>query len=412
MSFQTRSIADTQTLPQRHIFPLSRGTMTLDVTTSKADVTGIIKMAERQNPKRAFLFVSTVLGRHIPVPAASHRHILQALAQEAAQQIDTARDVLVMGYAETAVGLGAGVYDALRQSHMLEGRAAYLPTTRHPEGRPVWAGFSEDHSHATAHNVLVPEDPEIRDVAFNAPTLVLVDDETTTGKTFANLLAALAAAGRTFERICLVTLTDWSAGEVRKSISELPFCQQTDVRSVSLVEGRWSWSPAAGLAEQTIPASKDKIKDARIDACAGSWRAGIMGGTSPETDELMRWLPSADQCGSVLIIGTGEYVWQPFRVAEMLEEGGYQASFLATTRSPVLLGETITRKAIFPDHYGIGVPMYLHNVDPQAWGRIVLLNESEDLSGLTEPLREYLSTFAVMTPAGRIHQFNKGKLCA
>lgn len=34
---------------------------------------GLFRIAERINPKRAFLFVSTVLGRHIPVAPKDHR---------------------------------------------------------------------------------------------------------------------------------------------------------------------------------------------------------------------------------------------------------------------------------------------------------------------------------------------------
>ena len=200
--------------PARYTFPLSRGTMVLDIASGTFALGDLIRMAERQNPKRGFLFVSTVLGRHIPVSAGSHRVILEQLAEGVSGKIDTASDVLVMGYAETATGLGAGVHDALRK-RMTSGRIGYLPTTRHPGDREVWCSFSEDHSHVTGHSILQPEQDDLKGLAAQAQTLVLVDDEATTGKTFSNLISALASVGRTFEHICLVTLTDWSAGDVR-----------------------------------------------------------------------------------------------------------------------------------------------------------------------------------------------------
>ncbi len=43
---------------------------TIQVTRDQGDVSlnDLFDIAERRNPKRAFLFVSKVLGRHIPVP--------------------------------------------------------------------------------------------------------------------------------------------------------------------------------------------------------------------------------------------------------------------------------------------------------------------------------------------------------
>ena len=54
---------------------LSTGTLSLSISNSMQD--GLFRIAERQNPKRAFLFVSTVLGRHIPVRPEVHRKALR-----------------------------------------------------------------------------------------------------------------------------------------------------------------------------------------------------------------------------------------------------------------------------------------------------------------------------------------------
>ena len=86
----------------------------LDLKFTQTGGNRLFELAERQNPKRAFLFVSTVLGRHIPVCPKKHRSALWMLSNLVMPHV-SAGPALIMGYAETAVGLGAGIFDCLRQ---------------------------------------------------------------------------------------------------------------------------------------------------------------------------------------------------------------------------------------------------------------------------------------------------------
>ncbi|WP_245606417.1 phosphoribosyltransferase domain-containing protein [Streptomyces himastatinicus] len=144
---------------------------------------GLLGLALRRNPKRAHLLVSNVLGKHVPQrPAAVHgagvalgREVRALLGDEPAAR------AVVLGYAETATGLGHSVADGLAL-------APYLHSTRRPvAGVPTVGGFEEEHSHATSH-LLLPEDPRL--LATDGP-LVLVDDEFSTGRTVLNTIAAL-----------------------------------------------------------------------------------------------------------------------------------------------------------------------------------------------------------------------------
>ncbi len=38
---------------------------------------------------------------------------------------------------------------------------------------------------------------------------------------------------------------------------------------------------------------------------------------------------------NILVLGTGEFVWEPFLLAERLEAAGAQVVFSSTTRSPI-----------------------------------------------------------------------------
>ena len=91
-------------------------------------------------------------------------------------------DAVVIGYAETATGLGRLVANALG--------AYYIHSTRHatPGVDPV-AGFEEGHSHATSH-ALVPTDPQW---LGGGGAVVLVDDEFSTGSTVINTIREIHA---------------------------------------------------------------------------------------------------------------------------------------------------------------------------------------------------------------------------
>ena len=198
-------------------------------------VADLVGLALRRNPKRAHLLVSTVLAKHVPTEPAlvmAAGALLGAFAAQALKADDAGAapgplpgplpaplaraaaalgtvlqgvpgrrreaiaslmellagldtrvpDAVVIGYAETATGLGRLVANALG--------AYYIHSTRHatPGVDPV-AGFEEGHSHATSH-ALVPTDPQW--LGGGGP-VVLVDDEFSTGSTVINTIRELHA---------------------------------------------------------------------------------------------------------------------------------------------------------------------------------------------------------------------------
>lgn len=171
----------------------------------------LLGLALRRNPKRAHLLVSNVLGKHVPqrpsvVHGAGFELGERVRALLGAQE---ARRAVVLGYAETATGLGHAVADGLRD-------APYLHSTRRPvAGVEQAGGFEESHSHATSH-LLLPEDRDLLasgGTGAEASVLVLVDDEFSTGNTVLNTIRALHAL-HPRERYVIVALVDMrSAGD-------------------------------------------------------------------------------------------------------------------------------------------------------------------------------------------------------
>ncbi|MFJ9564916.1 phosphoribosyltransferase domain-containing protein [Streptomyces fuscichromogenes] len=146
-------------------------------------LTALLGLALRRNPRRAHLLVSNVLGKHVPQSPSvvyGHGFALGRRVRDLLGEREAGRAV-VLGYAETATGLGHAVADGV-------GLAPYLHSTRRPvAGVAPAGGFEEAHSHATSH-LLLPEDPAL--LSGDGP-LVLVDDEFSTGNTVLNTIRDL-----------------------------------------------------------------------------------------------------------------------------------------------------------------------------------------------------------------------------
>ena len=98
----------------------------------------LFTFAVRRNPKRAFLFLSKVLGKHLPVGprrmADTHRR-LAALVPP-----DLPEPLLFIGMAETATALGQGLFEAWLSQNP-QARALFLHSTRYQVRGAEAAGF-------------------------------------------------------------------------------------------------------------------------------------------------------------------------------------------------------------------------------------------------------------------------------
>ena len=211
----------------------------------------------------------------------------------------TCPPVLVIGMAETAVGLGAGVHRAYRAGRP---DSVYLTSTRHPLGTRVFARFEEEHSHASAHLIHWPVDPEIRDLMLKARSLILVDDEASTGKTFLNLHRALVAAGLSnVERVVTCVLTDWTAGAARHAIGE-------PVTAVSLLTGSYQFHEDQSAPLPDMPNVGTVSMGEWPLSPRNDWgRLGVR-----EVDDTLAPDVQVRPGEKVIVVGTGEFVWRPF----------------------------------------------------------------------------------------------------
>ncbi|MDR6113183.1 MULTISPECIES: phosphoribosyltransferase domain-containing protein [unclassified Sphingomonas] len=331
--------------PPPYRIALPTGQLTIRVDHSRWPLEALCDFAARENPKRGYLVVSRVLGRHMAARPSVMRRSVRDLAS--AIPADMPGPVLVIGLAETAVCLGQTLHEEWQRQTGRED-AGFIHSTRQTVDAPLLCRFEEPHSHASAHLIYRPQ----LDTLACPRSLVIVDDEISTGTTVRNLAAALIAEWPQVERIIVATLTDWTAGTDRWSAMPRP----TGV--VSLLRGRLDWTPAT-----------DHQADPGFEARAGS--LGIMAthvnygrlGRSDSPDTLpVEPLPEGTE--PLRIIGTGEFTYLPFRLAERLEEAGRDVVVQATSRSPARIGGAMATKLCFGDNYDTGVANYLYNADP------------------------------------------------
>ena len=350
----------------------------------------LLGFAERINPKRAFLFVSKVLGRHIPVSPHIMRHAFTDLAKLVPD--DLPEPVLVIGMAETAVGLGAGVHQVLQQRYP---EAIYVTTTRHPvHGAPLLARFLEEHSHAQDQLLYGSPDAELQQQILNSKSIVLVDDEASTGKTFVNLIHALQQAGlNQISHVVTATLADWSSGI---HIADLN-CQ-----SVALMTGKWQWRDAEHPIQINMPKVDTVAFGAFATLAEPTW------GRLPIQDSGAHIRLAVQPDERILVLGSGEYVWSSFLLAEYLQQQGADVKFSAITRSPIAVGHAIQSALAFSDNYGLGIQNFVYNVNPLEYDRILITVETVAES-VAKSLLEALPNAEVISAVDYPHQ--KFNLC-
>lgn len=368
-------------------------------------VEDLVGLALRRNPKRAHLLVSTVLGKHIPTEpdlviaagellgayvaqllelqdqpnpdqhdagtratllAAATASLTTALRRDGVERSDAIatlseqvaglrtrlRDGVVLGYAETATGLGRLVANSLG--------AYYLHSTRHATpGVEATAGFEEGHSHASSHR-LVPTDPQWLE---RGGPVILVDDEISTGSTLINTIRELHALVPRQEYVvaALIDLRsaadrerfDALARELSCTISvaalgtgSIDLGADILARAQGLIDGL----PAPGAVSPDAPGGVLTALEVTSEDITPV-RSDRFGNDEPPSNRdlefIARWLNECLQSresiegsplGPVVVIGCEENMFFPLAVASKLAalRPDLNVRFSTSTRSPIV----------------------------------------------------------------------------
>lgn len=368
---------------------LPGGVITARIFHSEMDPTSLFEFAARENPKRAFLFLSKVLGKHLPVCPLRMLEIHKRIASLIP---DLVGPVVFVGMAETATGLAQGIFEAWSAENT-DASSVFLHTTRYRIEGVKFIEFQESHSHAPSQYLHVPNSEPAISRFFSARSLVLIDDEISTGNTFENLAKACIGLMPSIQRVHMACITDFMGSELRSNLDER-FGVPTSVSS--LVHGEWSFESCNNTlvefstAAQHIGGNHISIQDNGL---------GRIGRTTAFTIPVsfLDSLKLSYECElPTLVLGTGEFMHAAFVLALDLQRRGLRVFVQSTTRSPILEWGSITSKRTFADNYGEGVSNYLYGVEPSNYGQILLCCEFDSvgsLAGLANELGAQLIVF-------------------
>lgn len=390
-------------------------------------LTDLFQMAARINKKRQFLFVSTVLGKHLAVrpqipiltgallammydqQGGSQKvntisSIVQALKDginveelqnSVKESVVLAQETLFIGFAETATALGHAVFNAFQSNAM------YIHTTREviPHIEP-FVTFEEEHSHATSHRIYT-EEP---DVLQQAKRIVLIDDEITTGNTVINIIETLKKKFPDVKKYAVLSILDWRSDQQRSVFQQLEEQWGISIEFISIMCGTFNCTGVPSLTSiqpsiTTIAAidinllpikdSTDHLfyhsiaENGKMNSQPYLKATGRFTLTSKQHFEqnlmlqtIAKQLKELRTDGPALVIGTGEFMYVPMQIASYL---GNDVYFQSTTRSPIycadVLDYTITEKIVFESPENNGVENYLYNVQSQPYTELFLLVE-------------------------------------
>ncbi|WP_107924659.1 phosphoribosyltransferase family protein [Lysinibacillus parviboronicapiens] len=402
----------------------------ISITNNPYDfaITDLFKMATRINKKRQFLFVSTVLGKHLAVrpqvpiltgtllammyheklvgeealllptivqALKKQQHVQEILQQVEAKPLELLEETLFIGFAETATALGHAVFNAFGS------RAMYIHTTREflPELEP-FVTFEEEHSHATSHRVYC-EQP---DKLLQAKRIVLIDDEITTGNTVVNIIETLRQKFPDVKHYSVLSILDWRSAQQHEVFQQMEKKWDVTIDFVAMMGGQFSCSGEPYLSSKQVGITTQEVQDLTIlspkDCIEQKYYRSIaengIDNKAPYMLATGRFMLTTEQQavqkntikriaqqlkklrsgGPALVIGTGEFMYVPMQIASYLGEDVYIQS---TTRSPIYCahdtGYTITEKIAFECPENNGVENYLYNVQSHPYSELFLVVE-------------------------------------
>ncbi len=295
--------------------------------------------------------------------------------------------------AETATGLGYGVFEAA--SHAGIQNAVFCQTTRYSLGLTERLEFEESHSHATDFFLYYPVRPDFRKQFLSAETLVLIDDEISTGKTFLRLINAYQKVNAHLRKVFIVSLVNFAHPDDRTALES-----QTGVAVdwICLRQGQLQFEESHNAALDNIYVNVSGNGACKMHLLAWPGRLGMDVPVSLEDDVLEQlsrngFVHHAHDLRPILVLGSGECNAPAYLLGRELEHKGFKVKVQSTTRSPIHQGSDIARVCQFEDNYEDGIPNFIYNLNPDEYQTIILCHETP----LCEPLMGLLNAWQAIS---------------
>jgi len=386
----------------------------------------LFEVGARINPKRSFLFVSKLIGKHIEVhpdtpKATGHllgsmflkntegkkfpfeQELISFLKGEEVnikpilnQRHKLKEKTLFIGFAETATGLAHSVFSAFEN--------AYFVTTTREEVSSIRSvfDFKEEHSHATDHRCYL-EDSKWLDEAEH---VVLIDDEMTTGNTSLNLIRSFHQHYPK-KRYTILSILDWRTKEHEGNYQRAEEEMSTRIETISLLRGEYEVLEEQHLQQDQseqdegigafrmyvspivprVTVQNDQNQFLSYPLYSGRFGLDSMNHEDVEAVaiETGKDLASLRKHEKTLVLGTGEFMYLPSRIASYMGDG---VVYKSTTRSPIYPSKTenypIQNRICYLN--GDGIQHYLYNLEDNGIEEIFILHEKDVSSKALESI--------------------------
>jgi hypothetical protein len=346
----------------------------------------LLGFAARISSKRKYLLVSKILGKHYPVKPRIMTWSYRKLAQDVLKN-DNCRRSLWIGMAETATGLGYGVFEKACQGGVQQ--ALFMQTTRyHLEGVPR-LDFEESHSHASDFFLYYPENADQQERFLKAETLILIDDEISTGLTFLRLIKAFQKINPHLRKVFIVSLVNFAHADDRKFLEAQV---KIPVAWVFIRQGSLHFQDSRNDAIDQLTVNVSGNGACKKHLLAWPGRTGITEPIQLEQGVLQKLMPhfnKTDDVRPILVLGSGECIAPAYLLGQLLENNGHQVKVQSTTRSPIHQGNDIQSICRFEDNYQDGIPNFLYNMNPGDYREIILCHETPLCQAITGRLTEW-----------------------
>jgi hypothetical protein len=388
----------------------------------------LFTMAARINKKRSFLFVSKVLGKHMPIDPnkglltaalLAARFIEKAKNRECNEKekllssfllekplfcsqsfISKNSNPIIIGFAETATALGHAFFDCFQSAN-------YFHTTREEiPYRESEITFEEEHSHATAHRCYIT-----REMLRNNREIILVDDEMTTGKTALNIIQSIHSKFPRGE-YTVVSILDWRSEENKHEFKQLEknlgitinviclLAGHVKVKQVREIKERLTDNEQSEKAELTVDFlqlssffTADPCQD-QVPYIQETGRFGLRSEANQSIQQKISkaatFLKQKRSGEKTLCLGTGEFMYIPMKIASKMGKGIYYQS---TTRSPVFIqdkeGYGARSGIAFANPEDQAISNFVYNIPSCHYDELFIFFEREvDNKSLESLLRE------------------------
>ncbi len=357
---------------------LPTGSITVDIDHTFLEPDTLFDFAARENSARGFLFMSKVLGKHFPSKPQIMRRVHEILSSQISKTI--CDPVVFIAMAETAVGLGHGVYESFQSANPYKA-CLFLHTTRYRLPHTGLIEFQESHSHAPNQFLHFPMSDQDMNILKNAKSLVLIDDEATTGNTFLNLVNSLRGICNLLEEVHLSVITNFMGRNAScKEFLSNRFNIKTSLGCV--LTGSYQFRP------NNLDFNKANAQNCNLNLSPNIsplfGRTGLSKRISIKDTFISQLEKNIDAGDKILVVGTGEFMHIPFLIGAELDRRGHEVYIQSSTRSPIIQWGGIKKKLVFKDNYNEGIDNYLYNVAKQQYNKIYIFHETELNDSLTQ----------------------------